>query len=501
MQVAMTLLAVEGVSKQYPGTRALDGVDLQVDAGEVHAVLGQNGAGKSTLMRSIAGSVRPDTGTVTLDGRPVPLGSPLAAREAGIGIVYQELSLVPQRSIAENVLSGRWPTRAGLVDGRAMERRAGEVLRRVGLDLDPRTPVSRLGMASRQLVEIAKALSTDPRVLLLDEPTSALSDREAQRLFEIVRSITADGVAVIYVSHRLKELVQITDRISVLRDGRLVETVRTADVDEHHLAEMMVGRRLDDAPAASTVRAEDDHEVVLRAEGLACAPRLKPTDLQLRAGEIVTVFGLVGAGRTRLARTLFGLDQATEGTVEVLGDRVRIRSPRDAIAARMGFVGEDRGAGLVKGLSIAANITMASHERVSRGSFLRFGEERRAAEQYQRELSIRCASVEQPVGSLSGGNQQKVLLARWMCSGARVLVLDDPTKGIDVGAKEEVFDLLRRLAADGVAVLYLTSELKEARTFGDRVLVMAGGAITATLTAEASDDQIMMAAGGVVHAE
>ncbi len=480
------LLRVSGVSKAFTGVQALSGIDLSVDAGEVHALLGQNGAGKSTLMKVIAGDVVPDEGTVDVDG--------------DVGIVYQELSLVPQRSIAENVLMGRWPMRWGgrFVDWKALEREARGHLDRVGLAADPSMPVSELGMAERQLVELAKALSIDARVLLLDEPTSALSEPEARRLFAIIAELRAGGVAIVYVSHHLAEIVEISDRVTVLRDGKLVETVATAGLDEQRLAQMMVGR-------ATTLMAEPHEEsaelasrpVALRATGIGRAPRLKPVDLHVGEGEIVGVFGLVGAGRSRLAKTLFGLEPATEGTVEVLGRERRIRSPDQAIAAGMGYVGEDRQAGLVPRMSVAANITLASLGKVSRGPLLQFGAERAEADRVVEALGIRTASIDTTVDHLSGGNQQKVVLARWSCSGARVLVLDDPTRGIDVGAKEEVFRLVRRLASEGVAVLYLTSEIREARSLSDRLLVMAGGRVVAEVEPTTPEEEIMAAAGGV----
>jgi ABC-type sugar transport system ATPase subunit len=480
------LLRVSGVSKAFTGVQALSGIDLSVDAGEVHALLGQNGAGKSTLMKVIAGDVVPDEGTVEVDG--------------DVGIVYQELSLVPQRSVAENVLMGRWPMRWGgrFVDWKALEREARGHLERVGFDIDPGRPVAELGMAERQLVELAKALSITSSVLLLDEPTSALSDREARRLFTIIGELRAQGVAIVYVSHHLREIVEISDRVTVLRDGKLVETLETAGLDEQQLAQLMVGR-------ATTLIGEPHEEseetasrpVALRATGLGRQPRLKPVDLHVAEGEIVGVFGLVGAGRSRLAKTLFGLEPATEGTIEVLGRERRIRSPDQAIAAGMGYVGEDRQAGLVPRMSVAANITLASLARVSRGPLLQFGAERAEADRVVEALGIRTASLDTTVDALSGGNQQKVVLARWSCSGARVLVLDDPTRGIDVGAKEEVFRLVRRLASEGVAVLYLTSEVREARALSDRLLVMAGGRLVAEVEPTTSEEDIMAAAGGV----
>ena len=478
--------------------QALAGVDFEVDAGEVHALLGENGAGKSTLMKVMAGSVTPDIGQMTVAGTDVPFGSPEQARGRGIGIVYQELSLVAPLSVAENIYLGRWHGPRGIVDWSAINAAAREPLERIGFDVDPRRRVRELGMAERQLVEIAKALSSKIRVLLLDEPTSALSDREAHRLFAIIRDLTGSRVAVVYVSHRLPEVLGIAQRVTVLRDGRKIATVPVTEVDEGRLARMMVGHELASRFAErAEPAATRESPILLRAERLARRPRLKPVDLELRAGEIVCAFGLVGAGRTRLARTLFGLEPATEGTLEIDGQKRTIRSPVSAIAAGLGYLGEDRTMGVVPRLPVAANITLASLGRVSIGPVLSFRRENGVARRYAEELGIRT-TIDRLVGTLSGGNQQKAVLARWLCSNARILILDDPTRGIDVGAKDEVFRLVRRLAAEGVAVLYLTSEIREARSLAHRVLVMSGGRIAASFGPNVTEEEIMAAAGGVV---
>jgi ribose transport system ATP-binding protein len=492
------LLVITGANKRYPGVHALAGVGLEVDAGEVHALLGENGAGKSTLMKIIAGSVTPDSGEMKVAGDTVGFGSPETARANGIGIVYQELSLVPSLSIGENVLLGHWPrTRFRTIDWEELHRTAKRHLDRIGFRAETRSRLGELGTAERQLVEIAKALSSEVRVLLLDEPTSALSERESRRLFAIIRDLKDSDVAVVYVSHRLTEVLEIADRITVLRDGRLIGTLSAAQVDEAELARMMVGRSLQSELRTPSPRPPLAGEVVLRVSGIARPPRLKPVDLELRKGEIVAIFGLVGAGRTRLARTLFGLEPSTEGEVELFGRPVRLSSPADAIEAGLGYLGEDRTAGVVPRMSIAENLTLASLRGISRGPLLDFGKERALAKQYVEDLNIRVPSINRLIETLSGGNQQKVVLGRWLCSRARILILDDPTRGIDVGSKEEVFRLVRQLAAEGVATLYLTSEIREASALADRIIVMAGGRIATTVDAGAPDEEIMAAAGGV----
>jgi ribose transport system ATP-binding protein len=490
------VLRLRGVSKSFPGVQALAGVGLDVNAGGVHALLGENGAGKSTLMKIIAGSLVPDEGMLVLDGEPLPTGSPAAARLRGVGAVYQELSLVPSMSVGENVLLGRWERHHGMIDVRRTERDARPFLERIGLDVRPTTLVRDLGVAERQLVEIAKALSARVRVLLLDEPTSALSDRESRRLFGVVRDLVAGGVAVIYVSHRLPEILEIADRITVLRDGRQVGEIAADDATEQQLARMMVGHDLSQSTAAGGAAHPTEDRPVLVARGLGRPPRLKPVDLTVREGEIVSVFGLVGAGRSRLARALFGIDPPTTGEIELFGRPARLRTPADAIAAGVGYVGEDRSVGLVPTMSVGENITLASLNRTGRGPLLGIDAERALAERYIRELNIRPPSARHRVVKLSGGNQQKVLLARWLCAGSRLLILDDPVRGVDVGAKEEVYRLVRELAAGGVAVLYFTSEIREAQMLGSRVVVMAGGGIVDELPPTASDDRIMTAAGG-----
>jgi ribose transport system ATP-binding protein len=491
------LLSINGVRKSYPGVVALASVDLEVGAGEVHALLGENGAGKSTLMKIISGAVGPDEGAMELDGAPFSPATPEHARRAGVGTVYQDLSLVPSLSVGENVMLGRWPAgRFGAIDWTGVHARAKESLSRIGVELDPETITGRLGMAERQLVEIAKALSgSEVKLLLLDEPTSALSERESVRLFEIIGDLAGKSVAIIYVSHRLKEIMQIADRVTVLRDGKVIDTVQTKDVDENRLASMMVGREIEDVLRERTPQT-DRERAALKVVGLTRPPRLKSVDLEVGSGEVLGIFGLVGAGRTRLARTLFGLEPATQGKIEIRGEAVTVSSPADAIAHGMGYLGEDRSRGLVPRMTVASNVTLATLDFATRGPLLDFQKEREIAKEYVDELAIRVSSVDQLAETLSGGNQQKVLLARWLCSRARILILDDPTRGIDVGAKQEVFRLVRQLADEGVAVIYLTSEIKEARALAHRLLVMTDGRVAKELDPQTPEEEIMAVAGG-----
>ena len=489
------VLALEDVHKSYGSNHALRGIDLRIHPGEVHGLLGKNGAGKSTLIKVIAGVTTPDRGQVLVHGAPVVLGSPARAREAGVAVVHQELSLVPTMTIAENLQLGWWTSRGrpGVLDRAAMSRYAVEALQRVGLERHPDERIDTLGMAERQLVEIAKALTADVSVLLLDEPTSSLSDSETARLFGLVRTLKERGVAVIYVSHRMSEIFELTDRVSILRDGRVEAPARTADTDSRTLARLMVGDVVEVVHEPSNRTGSD---VVLDVRGLEVGRRLRGVDLQVRKGEVISVYGLMGAGRTRLARALFGLERWTAGSAEVEGRRYAPRSPRDAIAAGLGLVGEDRTAGLVPGMTVAENIALGSLPRLG-GAGL-YDRRRSAAlgEQYVSRLKIKTDSIARQVRTLSGGNQQKVLLSRWLCAGVRLLILDDPARGVDVGAKEEIFAELVAMCEAGASVLYFTSDADEARRLADRVLVMASGRIVAELPASASEASIVAAAGG-----
>jgi ribose transport system ATP-binding protein len=489
-------LRMAGVRKAFPGVVALDGVDLEVRRGEVHVLLGENGAGKSTLMKVLSGALRADAGRVWLDGREVEIASPRHARALGVAIIYQELTLVPGLSAAENVFLGREPRRlAGVVDHARMRADAGRLLERLGAAFPAATPVGALGLAQRQLVEIAKALSLDARVLVMDEPTSALSEPETRALFAVIRALAARGVAVVYISHRLDEIFEIGDRVTVLRDGRHVATHALRAVDRRRLVREMADRDVEaPAPRASGRRGDE----LLRVEGLSRRGVLHDVSLAVHAGEIVGLAGLLGAGRTELARAVFGLDRPERGRILVRGRARRIRSPRDAIRAGIGLAPEDRkGSGLVLGRSVRDNIALAVLARLSRLGVVRRAAERALAERYVRELRIRTPGVEQPVLHLSGGNQQKVVLAKWLACRVDVLFLDEPTRGIDVVAKEELYQLVGRLAAEGVGIVLISSELPELVGLCDRVLVLRRGRVAGEFArGEATQERILACAAG-----
>ena len=491
-----SVLRMEGIRKAFPGVVALDGVDLEVRRGEVHVLLGENGAGKSTLMKVLSGAHSSDSGRIWIEEREVRIDGPRRAREMGIGIIYQELTLVPGLTVAENVFLGREARLApGLVDRPTMIAAAQRLLSHVGATFDAGGLVAGLSIAQRQLVEIAKALSLDARILVMDEPTSALSDRETRALFAAIRGLTAKGVSIIYISHRLDEIFEIGDRVTVLRDGRHVATLETRTADRRELVRLMANRELDERVLKSPVPRGKE---LLRVEGLTRRGVLEDISFAVHAGEIVGIAGLLGAGRTEIARAVFGLDRIDGGRVTVMGRERRIRSPRQAIRARIGFVTEDRKVqGLVLGRSVRDNIALPVLATLSRLGVVRQRDEQALAEQYVRDLRIRTPSVEQLALHLSGGNQQKVVLAKWLACRVDILFLDEPTRGIDVGAKQEIYLLMNRLAADGVGIVLISSELPEIVGLSDRVLVMRAGRIAGEFTrAEATQERVLACAVG-----
>ena len=479
------------MSKRFPGVLAVDRVDVAIKAGDVHVVAGENGAGKSTLMKLLSQVVRPDEGTMLVAGAPVPFHGPRYAQSLGIAMVYQEFALAPNLSVAENLSLGREPTRAGLINRTEERKTATELLERVGLRIDPNRVAGTLSVAEQQLVEIAKALAIDAKLVILDEPTATLTEHEIDELFEVIEALTERGTAVLYISHRLDEIFRIADTVTVMRDGRVVDTVPAADLDHDRLVQLMVGRDIANLYPKPEV---EPGEPVLTVRGLSSAA-VHDCSLEVRAGEVVGLAGLVGAGRTELARAVFGADRAT-GTVEVDGRPVRLGSPRAAVAAGIGYLTEDRKReGLAMQLPIDQNITMANLPSV--GGFLRLGRERATAQRRAGELDIRTPSLKRKVQLLSGGNQQKVVVAKWLETHARALLFDEPARGVDVVAKAELFGLIGELAVAGRAILLISSYLPELLNMCDRILVMREGRIVGELPrSEFSEEAVVALATG-----
>ncbi|MFB6710062.1 sugar ABC transporter ATP-binding protein [Streptomyces sp. NPDC056333] len=491
------LLTMSGITKSFPGVRALDGVDLEVQAGEVHCLLGQNGAGKSTLIKVLAGAHQPDDGEIAWRGAPVALKSPIAAMRLGIATIYQELDLVEGLSVAENIFLGHEPTTARFVvrtrEGRTA---AAALLKRLGHpEIDAARPVGALSAAQQQIVSMARALSHDVRLIVMDEPSAALDPDEVDNLFRIVASLTADGVAVVYISHRLEEIRRIGDRVTVLKDGRAVAVGLPAkSTPTRDIVAMMTGRNVEyvfpQRPETSAeVMDAAPQDPVLTVEGLAREGEFAPLDLALRPGEIVGLAGLVGSGRSEILETIYGARKASAGRVLVGGRPLRPGSVRAAVAAGIGLAPEERKAQALLMLeSVTRNVSVSSMSRFSRAGWLDRGAERRAARTATRELSLRPDNPDTPVRTLSGGNQQKAVLARWLLRGCRVLLLDEPTRGVDVGARAELYAVIRRLADEGLAVLLVSSEVPEVLGLADRVLVLREGRVVHTADARELDE-------------
>ncbi|WP_245597140.1 sugar ABC transporter ATP-binding protein [Jiangella gansuensis] len=502
---APPLLAMHGIVKHFGGVHALRGVDLTVGAGEVHALLGENGAGKSTLMNILSGVIRPDGGGIELGGEPVEFTSPADAQAAGVAMIHQELDLVPQSTVTENLFLGREPrTRLRALDRAAMRRQATALLDDIGVDIAPGRRLSSLRVGEQQMVAIAKALSLDARVLVMDEPTSALADSEVERLFAILPGLRRRGVGVIFISHRMDEIAVIADRGTVLRDGRNAGSFVVAETRPAEVIRMMVGQPIeqlfpDRDPPGDRVRLRVRELTVADGSGAGGRSEPRGIDLDVRAGEVVGLAGLLGAGRTELLDALFGLaGHRLSGTVELDGEPVRLGDPRDAIAAGIGYVPEDRRAsGLVMMESVAANIVLAALPALARAGWRRTGRERQAVASSIRDLHIKTASADAAVGTLSGGNQQKVVFARHLLREPRLLLLDDPTRGVDIGAKSEIYRLLANLAASGLAVVVASSELPELLGICDRIAVLRGGRIVTVLDGSAATQETILAAASL----
>ncbi len=497
----MAFLTMRGIVKKFPGVLALKGVDLFVEAGEAHALLGENGAGKSTLMKILSGAYTRDEGEIEIDGMPCDIRSSHDAQEKGVSIIYQELNLIEQLTVAENIFMGRQKMNGPIqVNWRGMYDEAQRLLDSLGVGISARTPVRDLGVAHKQMVEVAKALSINARILVMDEPTASLTTREIKTLFDTIRMLKARGVAVIYISHRLEEVMEICDRATIMRDGENVTVLNVRDATLDDIIRHMVGRELKEK--FPKIRLEFGEEL-LRVEGLSAGKQVRNVSLSVRRGEILGVAGLVGAGRTETARALFGMDKKQSGDVFIKGQRADIKGPLDAIRAGMGFATEDRKLeGLVLTMSVAQNITLATLKQFAKGGKLDLGEEKRTVDEYIDRLKIKTPSQLQLARNLSGGNQQKVVLAKWLLSHSEIIIFDEPTRGIDVGAKIEVYNIINELIRQGAAVIMISSELPEILGMSDRVAVMHQGGITGVFENDAALTQekiLYYATGGDKH--
>ncbi len=479
---AVPILEAHQIRKHYPGVLALDGVDFSLAAGEVRALIGKNGAGKSTFVKILSGATLADSGTLTVQGRPAVIRSPSDAFTSGIATVYQEMSLIMGLSVAENILLGRWPRRGRIIDTAATVAEAAQALDMMGVPLNPRQLVRRLSVPQRQMVEIAKAVSFKPKVLILDEPTSSLPAHEVDALLALVRRLAERGVAVIYVSHRLQELPRVADSLTVFRDGRQVGTVPMAEASPERIVQMMIGSqwtRSRSAPRQAT------GPVRLSVRGATRRHHLRDVSFDLREGEVLGIAGLLGSGRTELLRAIFGLDRLEKGIIEVDGKAVARPTPIRMKSLGVGMTPEDRkGQGIVSALSVAKNLTLSCLERVSRNRVISLQSERTLADGMVKALSIRTPDLAVKARALSGGNQQKVVIGKWLASQVKVLLMDEPTRGIDIEAKGQVYELVRSLADRGISVIFVSSEIDEVLEVSDRILVLNRGRVAADLRAE-----------------
>lgn len=495
------LLEIKGLTKHFPGVRALHDVNISLDKGEVLAVIGENGAGKSTLMKILAGVQMADAGEVRLDGNLVHTPTVRDALDLGIALIHQELNLADNLSVAANIFLGREPRRFGIMDFGKMRSDSTELLKRLRTPIRPETPVSRLSIGHQQMVEIAKALSVNARILIMDEPTSSLSQHETEQLYEVIADLRTSGVSIIYISHRLGEVRAVADRVEVLRDGENAGTLEKADITHDNMVRLMVGRDVSDLRDRTSVT---PGETLLEIRGLqTIAYPDQCVDLSIRAGEIVGIGGLVGAGRTELLETMFGVSPRRGGTVEICGTVVRPDRPERAIAQGMALIPEDRKrCAIVLEMAVRANLNLARIRNGHRAGFVDRKAERKTSAEMIARLGIRTPSDAQAVQYLSGGNQQKVVLGKWLAMNPRVLLLDEPTRGIDVGAKQEIYELVEQLAQDGAAILFVSSEMEELLGLADRILVMHDGAIAGALSrADATEEKVLHLATGAPPAE
>jgi ribose transport system ATP-binding protein len=496
--MADPLLAMRDINKRFQGVQALSAASLEVDPGEIMALVGQNGAGKSTLIKVLTGAYRRDSGSILFAGRAIDFASPQAAQRGGVSTIYQEINLVPFRSVAENVFLGREHRRYGLLDWGRMNAEAADLLRRFAVEIDVRRPLMEFSTAIQQMVAIARAVSFKAQLVIMDEPTSSLDEREVAVLFDVMRRLRAEGVAVIFVGHRLDELYRVCDRVTVMRDGRTVMASRMADIGKLNLIAAMLGRDLETVRAHSTGFSAAHAAaggVVLSAEGLRIGHKVRDARIEVRERQIVGLAGLLGSGRTEVARAIFGADPPDAGTIAMSGRTVSPQEPFEAIALGVGYCSEDRKAdGIVPDMSVRENMTLSILPRLTSMGIVDEARQREIVDKFMKRLAIKASSAEQKIRELSGGNQQKVLLARWLCTDPKLLILDEPTRGIDVGAKAEIQALIRELADQGLGVLMISSELEEITEGADRVFVLSDGRTVADLShAEASAGAIIAA--------
>jgi ABC-type sugar transport system ATPase subunit len=489
-EAAQALLEMKGIGKSFPGVKALEGVNLTIRQGQVHALLGENGAGKSTLIKILSGAYSRDEGEIFLNGEQVDIRNPGDAERLGISTIYQEFNLASHMTVAENIFLGHLPTKAGRVDWTRVRSRSRELLDSLEVNLGVDTLTGSLSVAQQQMVEIAKALNRNTRLLVMDEPSAVLGEKDIDNLFAVVRRLQAAGIGIIYISHRLKEIFEIADEVSVLKDGRYVGTRRVSEVNMDDLVKLMIGRDLEDVYPK---RNSAPGEVVLEVSHLAQAHLVKDVSFSLRAGEIVGFAGITGSGRTEVARVLFGADKPTAGEMKLLGKPYRPKSPRDAIDQGMALVTEDRKRlGLLLKLQVYFNVTVAGLDRLSRFGMLQLRQERSLVAKWIENLRIKTPSADFMVANMSGGNQQKVVLARWLSLGIKVFILDEPTRGIDVGSKSEIYQIMADLADLGVAIIMISSELPEVLGMSDRILVMRDGKVAADLSRDEASEELVM---------
>ena len=489
-EAAEQIIQVNGLNKSFSGIKALDNIQFDLYPGEVHALMGENGAGKSTFMKILMGLLLPDSGTINFDGVPIENMDVHKMLQKGISMIHQEILMVPELTIAQNIFLGREIKLGYWVDEQQINKRSQEILNLIGLDLNVRTKAKNLSIAEMQLIEIAKAISNHAKVIIMDEPTSALSDKESEMLFKIIFDLKSKGVAIIYISHKLEEIFQIADRITVLRDGKYIATKNTKELNKNSLISLMVGREIENLFSSDS---RVPGNVILEVQGLTKKGKFDDINFTVHAGEVLGIAGLMGAGRTEIARAIFGIDKMDSGEVTLNGQKIKIKSPKDAIEKGIGYVSEDRKSlGFIPDMSIIENISLSSLKNYSKGWFIQTKNEAKASSHLAGDLKIKAASLHQKVINLSGGNQQKVVIAKVLLASPSLIILDEPTRGIDIGAKYEIYKLINQLANDGLAVIIISSELPEILGMSDRILVLSKGKQTAILTKlEATQEKIM----------